>query len=462
MSARRLVPALAIAALLGLPVVSMRAASERFPHALHEGLFPTCTACHAGIAGGDRAGFYTVTSEDCASCHDGDALAEVAWEPPAAPVVNYRFEHELHVEMLELECSTCHAAGKDRMDVGPARATACQECHMDGPDHLAEETGCFFCHVPLTEAGGLSAERVAAFPRPADHDEPSFLRQHGARAEANADRCATCHARDLCETCHLNAGEVALIRSLGEDARVAAAVAGRTGLWPEPESHADPDWLRVHGGLAASDPATCANCHAQSSCEPCHGILHPEGMEALPAAPAGGPSGVILEGRRPPGHVPGFAREHGAAAASREFDCMACHTQAFCEDCHRAPSRPSFHPPNYLARHDAEAYFRTTNCADCHSQETFCRDCHAQTGLASADPRTSAYHDAEPLWLLAHAEAARVSLETCATCHQETDCLPCHSQAGWGVSPHGPGFDAERLADRSPETCKVCHLGPGR
>lgn len=144
------------------------------------------------------------------------------------------------------------------------------------------------------------------------------------------------------------------------------------------------------------------------------------------------------------------------------MDCMACHTEAYCEDCHYAPSRPGFHPANYLDRHEADAYARDSNCADCHSQEVFCRSCHLQTGLALTDPRTASYHEAYGgYWLIAHGQAARQEMETCASCHQQNDCLKCHSQTGWGVNPHGPGFDADRLGDLAPGMCASCHVtGP--
>jgi hypothetical protein len=54
-------------------------------------------------------------------------------------------------------------------------------------------------------------------------------------------------------------------------------------------------------------------------------------------------------------------------------------------------------------------------------------------------------------------------LQGCTTCHVQRDCLTCHSTIGWGVNPHGPGFRAERLANRNATQCLMCHLKvPGR
>ena len=56
--------------------------------------------------------------------------------------------------------------------------------------------------------------------------------------------------------------------------------------------------------------------------------------------------------------------------------------------------------------------------------------------------------------------AARQGMESCSTCHQQTECLACHSaKQGWRVNPHGPDFDPERAADRSTQSCAICHTG---
>ncbi|HSR43481.1 MAG TPA: cytochrome c3 family protein, partial [Longimicrobiales bacterium] len=67
--------------------------------------------------------------------------------------------------------------------------------------------------------------------------------------------------------------------------------------------------------------------------------------------------------------------------------------------------------------------------------------------------------DAEPLWLLRHGQAARQSLESCASCHTQRQCLQCHSTFGaFQVNPHGADFDARRAWERNPGVCLACHL----
>jgi hypothetical protein len=154
---------------------------------------------------------------------------------------------------------------------------------------------------------------------------------------------------------------------------------------------------------------------------------------------------------------------HGTLAATRETSCATCHAQeSFCAACHerQADGGASYHRPNYLLGHAAEAANAVTECATCHDPVAFCRTCHSEAGLQSAGRLGPGYHDAEPLWLLRHPQAARQQLESCTSCHTQRDCLQCHSQLGaFQVSPHGPDFDARRAYERNPLVCRACHLG---
>jgi hypothetical protein len=117
-----------------------------------------------------------------------------------------------------------------------------------------------------------------------------------------------------------------------------------------------------------------------------------------------------------------------------------------------------FHPNDFLARHATAAFGQRLECANCHDAEAFCVECHRSAGKASIGRTGASYHDAEPVWLLRHGQAARQGLETCASCHRQQDCLRCHSQLGaFRVNPHGSGFDAERAHRRNPFVCRACH-----
>jgi hypothetical protein len=89
----------------------------------------------------------------------------------------------------------------------------------------------------------------------------------------------------------------------------------------------------------------------------------------------------------------------------------------------------------------------------------FCTSCHVQSGFASKGGiLQGSFHDAQSGFRYSHGKAARQSLESCVTCHSESDCLACHSaQGGRGFNPHGPDFDSERLKKKNPQTCAACH-----
>jgi hypothetical protein len=150
---------------------------------------------------------------------------------------------------------------------------------------------------------------------------------------------------------------------------------------------------------------------------------------------------------------------HDAAAAG----APALVANGLASDQPRAARPGEFHPANYMARHSAEAYGRRLECSNCHDSRVFCADCHASTGMSAARVRGRlgpGFHDAEPLWLLRHGQAARQGLESCASCHRQNECMQCHSVFGaFKVNPHGPGFDAARAQKRNAAICVACHLG---
>jgi hypothetical protein len=468
---RRLLLLLPVALALAIAgIVSSVPRSQPFPHAAHAGLFPTCVGCHAGAASGDSTRLFSVGPQDCAECHDGALRDAVVWSPPRRQPTNLAFDHGAHAARIErhedepIDCAGCHAEpGAPRMEVRHAVVRTCIGCHAPGGRHLAYETACATCHLPLARASGLPDDRVASLPEMPGHDDPDFVLAHGELAETRAATCGTCHARESCERCHLNADRLPAVAGLESDARVARLVADLPGEWPEPPSHRSAEWSWMHADEARENGATCANCHSQQSCAACHTGGRPAAAVALPVATRGAPRGVEISDIRPPGHTPEFATRHAAAAAAGLIRCSACHSERQCVDCHAASTKPRFHALDFVMRHGAEAFARDTECAACHSSEAFCRDCHTGLGVAAAGRAGGAFHDAEPAWLLAHGLAARQDLESCVTCHEERTCLRCHSaKSGFRVSPHGPGFDPARAADRSRQSCGICHFSlPG-
>ena len=461
-------------ALLAIPLLFQRGsaqARDRFDHWQHRDLFPQCTSCHAGVQ--DQAKPPWPEPAACADCHDGVIEETVSWRPPSAPSpTNLRFTHRDHAAAVRsatradsiLDCRSCHAEpAADRMQVRLAVAQNCLDCHGIRAPHLeAPDSTCFTCHVPLARAVRLARADVADFPVPESHRARGFeLKGHGRMARGTGTSpvsaaCATCHARDFCSECHVNAPEVAAIQALEPDPR---SLAHKAEL-KAPPSHADPGFLRRHGPAARKSAMSCATCHTQESCLACH-AGKPATALAMPAAGPGRGKGALIRRERPASHGEGFSELHGPMADARPETCSGCHVRPQCLDCHRpnaADPAPGYHPAGFLSRHPAAAYTRETSCSDCHNTGQFCADCHVSAGLSARGQLNAGFHDAKQFFVLGHGQAARQNLESCVACHAERDCLTCHSALGGRrFNPHGPGFDPGTLRRKNSQACTACH-----
>jgi hypothetical protein len=472
MSRRRAVvvmPTLLVLLLAAWRLADARSTAPQFDHAEHAKLFPgSCTTCHLGAATEGTAIWPTAAS--CATCHDGTVETRVEWQPPTSvPPTNLRFTHQEHrAETRDsVPCASCHVSADAPTVVHRGEAQECVDCHEPGVAHLAAtDRECARCHVPLTEAVALPDARIAAFEAPPSHDSATFgFAGHGPLAKALtggrrppvAASCSTCHAREFCLVCHVNAPEVEAIQALGPDRRSLLLHAELVS----PPSHAAATFVTAHGKAASRGDATCASCHAQPSCTACHVAPGPREIRDLPMpGPGRGPGAEIT--RAPPvSHTTAFREGHGPDASSQPQACATCHVRTDCLNCHRGgPSTAGdYHPAGFLTRHPSAAYSRQTSCSDCHNTQQFCVTCHAQAGLGARNTLNAGpYHDAKGTFIVGHGQAARQSLESCVSCHVERDCTVCHSaQGGRRFNPHGPGFDAERLRRRNPEMCIACH-----
>lgn len=479
----RVGPALAIGvlaagALFAAPQAS-RAPQDRFPHDKHANVFPLCATCHAGVVEPGQPMWPDPSR--CVSCHDGVVKPRIAWEPRTGPRTgNRRFTHEAHSRAataknpvdsaLIRKCSACHnVLGEPRMTVQNAVVGQCLDCHgLKAPHVDVPSAACATCHVRLTDAPGLTRDDIARFPRPQSHRATNFLLGgHGRAARvqgttsgpnAVAASCATCHARNLCITCHVNAPESPVILALSLDERPPAYATSQL----VPSSHAAAGFLLAHGRDAQRANATCASCHTRESCASCHTGALPRAVAALPTASPGRAAGAQLTRAAPLSHTREFRERHGAEANARPKTCETCHVRSTCLECHRPDGarQSRYHAQGFLTRHPSSAYAREANCSDCHNPAQFCQSCHQQAGLVAASRigRTG-YHDAFRGFSLGHGQAARQSLESCASCHAERDCTACHSAVGGGFrfNPHGPGFNAARARSKNPSVCVACH-----
>lgn len=459
---------LGLAAITALATTASSRPEREFPHLAHQGLFPLCTGCHVGIPTGDTASFFPNRSQ-CEGCHEDNLQPVIDFysRPDEPRPTNLHFSHPTHDQDQPdgqvLDCTTCHVEpGQPRMAVRPPQPEQCLSCHAHQATSHYVDARCTSCHVPLATTA-FSANRVRTLPVPEDHTDDTFLRRsHGSMARAQPQRCATCHTRERCTSCHVDASAVPAIATI-------PAAGARLELpdfpahYFTPGSHLDEEaWLRGHGAAASADLGQCSTCHTRNDCTVCHTVTPPAPVEALPPRKPRQAPGVLLSRNPPPSHdLAEFMTEHGNRAVTENATCAACHTRRFCEDCHNAPANAGFHPADFALRHKSAAYSGRLECQNCHDVRSFCRDCHTQTGMGAVATLGPGFHDAQPSWLLRHGQAARQSLETCTSCHVQQDCMQCHSaQSGpFRVNPHGPGFDAQRMYDRNPIVCTACHIG---
>jgi hypothetical protein len=487
-------------------------APERFPHSRHARLFPLCTGCHAGVL--DTAQSIWPQPSQCAACHDDVVKPRITWQSRIGPRAgNRRFTHQAHTRAVTAKnpadsalirnCEGCHVErGAPRMNVRNAVVSQCIDCHgYDAPHVDVPNEACATCHVRITDAPGLTREDIARFPKPQSHRNPGFvLGGHGKQAKGPGEsgtlravsaNCATCHAQNFCVSCHVNAPELPQIRALAVDARSPAY----SGRLPAPPTHATPAFLRTHGRDARRPAATCTVCHARESCATCHVGSVPRAVAALPPSGPGRAAGVHVVRTPPPSHTRDFRDRHASEANATPKTCETCHVRDMCLECHRpeaarqsetarrtdvpkqstdalsstaqsvgiravGPRRSGYHPPSFLTRHPSSAYTREANCSDCHNSAQFCQSCHQQSGVVSKSRiGQRGYHDAFRGFSLGHGQAARQSLESCASCHAERDCTACHSavSGGFRFNPHGPGFNADRMKAKNPSLCRACH-----
>jgi len=290
-----------------------------------------------------------------------------------------------------------------------------------------------------------------------------------------------------CSTCHYDDNYEALIKS-------------ESKLLFNHKIHlTDPDvnCESCHQGLSEVDYSwqsegahppmeTCYSCHndktvASNACESCH---------------------ISTANLIPQDHkVVSFAKTHKFAAQEFNANCVMCHDNQSCEDCHVAttgitetntlndfyqPYYPSnfvdgvkvqainrVHELNYRFIHGMDSRGKTAECQTCHQIETFCAECHqaenedfAFSGIVPATHLKSTFKtfgvgsgggD--------HAILAKRDIERCMSCHDvngsDPTCVTCHFDAdgikGTNPKTHPAGFMSGEEGDWHNDLGSVCY-----
>jgi predicted CXXCH cytochrome family protein len=237
--------------------------------------------------------------------------------------------------------------------------------------------------------------------------------------------------------------------------------------------HPDAEQSRTTLDRLVPPMATCTSCHQPEmdrlACSTCHTDLGSLNMPPAEQAV----------------HKPGFFPLHGAWARGQAALCRECHEETFCSDCHAntTPVRPSMvfpdlvertfvHRGDFVGRHALEARANPASCASCHGQ-TFCNDCHSQALAPAAFPGFPGRLDRRsphPVDYVNrggegfHGTDARMNPMHCATCHDQgaaSNCVDCHRVGGVGGNPHPPGWSRRGRETEMAvsRACLPCHAG---
>jgi hypothetical protein len=398
---------------------SIKADSDRFPHALHtgddarireyKGRGLACSDCHPAEAvirgevarpGGNQHApcdechkdeFYKPPGAFCSNCHSS-VDPRVAGGSPLQPypergfqrILASEFSHQQHLDRGAMEgavgfhvaCADCHVRDETSRDPRLPGHAQCARCHEQeqAAKGMLPMSACARCHP--TRGVELTRGRV-------------FIT--GDLIFAHAD-----HEKDL-------AGQPIACQSCHDDV-------------PRSDSSAD---------VSVPEMQRCAVCHEDARktpervriarCEVCHTEIT-SGVA---------PSSHMMGGSDlPEDHTLEFRRNHGDQAANPKSNCRFCHTEMTssgrdsCFQCHEV-MRPRDHGLSWREdAHGREAQVDGDRCASCH-QADYCTACH------SIPPRS--HQPYEEFRLGGHAEAARFDATSCLACHTaQSTCNDCH------------------------------------
>ncbi len=306
----------------------------------------------------------------------------------------------------------------------------------------------------------------------------------------NHDNCQNCHEvdnSDECQTCHVNDNYEALVQT-------------KAKVMFNHKMHVDQklECTYCHKGLDKVDYSfqsadylpsmeICSGCHnetkiASNACESCHQTTY---------------------NLTPVNHkTADFMRSHKYLAMEVNSNCMMCHNNQTCEDCHVSTtmitednSSDNFYQPympghsmidgskqqvitrvhdlNYRFSHGIDAKNKSIECQTCHQIETFCAECHQSDGgdfaMGGIVPASHLLPDFTTIGVGSgggqHAVLAKREIESCVSCHDiqggDPTCIVCHldSDGIRGTNPktHSASFMRDVEGDWHETKSSVCY-----
>lgn len=347
------------------------------------------------------------------------------------PTIPIAFNHGKHLK-LGMKCLACHADATKSIDSADnllPKEALCLTCHnvkAPNPAKAFPKATCDTCHPDFVQGSDPKPDPIVLPP-------PRLRMTHRAHALLGI----------VCGDCH-------------RDMEKQTAPSGQRG---------QQTW-----GERIPTMATCINCHngaaAPAACTTCH-LAEDDGRLITEFAASEGKLQPIGRYRDDDHRDPNWKFRHSFPARDQSY-CYSCHATSDCLDCHAGASKPTaIHPGNYVLLHSRDALTGADNCLGCHEGGVGCFKCHETVGVseaAAADQGALTTRRIHPDGWASftagpnhHAETARNSINSCVTCHAETECIRCHSTRTLRVNPHPPGFTGNALKSRNDASCKKCH-----
>jgi hypothetical protein len=240
---------------------------------------------------------------------------------------------------------------------------------------------------------------------------------------------------------------------------LAVALAAACGYKPAVQSDAakQPDWWFPHEPHVDGE-VKCAECHA--------GVEKAKQLDAavrhvrMPANPSKQEACKGCHDTDPDMKVPARKREFRVRFSHEDHlkrvkDCRACHRELPERTDPKAATPPM---ASCTACHHHQLEFAQARCTPCH------------VDLKGYKPETAFKHEGK--WLATHGALARSAGESCASCHDQTYCVGCHSSATAptrleNIFPervdrsfiHRGDYVSRHMIDAgaNPASCKRCH-----
>ncbi|NWF50843.1 MAG: cytochrome C [Ignavibacteriaceae bacterium] len=306
----------------------------------------------------------------------------------------------------------------------------------------------------------------------------------------NHENCSVCHQvdnQDECGTCHIGDSYEPLIQK--ESALIFDHSFHSGNQKMECTScHIGLDKVDYSFQAVQPNPPmeNCYNCHSEkgmatNACEACH---------------------ISTVNLIPQSHISSnFIKSHRFAANDIDANCVMCHDNNSCEECHVAtnviyeknvsddfyqPYYPSnyvdgakqqainrVHELNYRFTHSIDSKSKLSECQSCHQIETFCANCHQSDnndfGISGIIPASHLKAGFITIGVGTgggeHSVLARRDIERCISCHDvqgaDPTCLQCHldSDGIQGTNPktHPSGFMKDENGDWHSSDASVCY-----